>query len=112
MVRYKGSHNLFHIGERYPGLMHSVFDSHIHAVDVFFLRIMIRHSFTVDVNKNMLLCCTAADVNCFSVLGLPKVYGDDFFSVREWDTFITIKPVLIRGGEIVNKTIYFISRIC
>ena len=92
--------------------MHSVIDSHVHPVDVFFLRIIFRHSFTIDVYKHMLLYYMAADVDCFAILGLPKVYGDDFFSVREWDTLITIEPVLIRGSEIVDQTIYFIFKIC
>ena len=112
MFWYEGSYNLLHIGERYPSLMHSVFDSHVHPVDVFFLRIIIRHSFTINVDKYLLVYSIAADVDCLSILGLPKVYGYRFFSVREWDTLITIKPVFIRGGEIVDKTIYFVFRIC
>ena len=105
---YERPSDLLHIGQRYPSPIHCIFDPHIHPVNVFFLRFIIHHHFAINVDKHTLLLCLKADVDFFSVLGLPKVYGDYFFTVRRWDALVTIKFVFIRGREIVDKTVYFI----
>lgn len=103
---YKGPYNLLHVGERYPSAIHCVFDPPIHPVNVILFRMIIRYPFTIDIDKGMLLYSVAADVDGFSVLGLPKIYGDIFFSVRERDTLVMIEFVFIRGFEIVDETVY------